>query len=92
VENAPDPARNGVHKSTITAVYKGPTCPDDIGPGQVKRPDGEVVDMAQLRGGFGGGGGGGRGPAGGGQASGGGAGNSAAPTNGAAPGGGGPAQ
>jgi hypothetical protein len=64
VENASDPARNGQHKSTITAVYKG-ACPPDIGPGQVKMPDGTVVDMAQLRssfgGGRGGGGGGGRG-------------------------------
>jgi hypothetical protein len=89
IENAPDPARNGVHKSTITAVYKG-ECPSDIGPGQVKLPDGEVVDMAQLRNG-GGGGGGGRGPGGGGDG-GAASGNSAAPTNGAAPAGGGPAQ
>jgi hypothetical protein len=81
VENASDPARNGVHKSTITAVYKG-DCPPDIGPGQVKLPNGDVVDMAQLRVGGGGGGGGGRG----GDAA---AGNSAAPANSAAPGGGG---
>ncbi len=89
VENASDPARNGVHKSTITATYKG-DCPPDIGPGQVKLPDGEVVDMAQLRNG-GGGGGGGRGPGGGGDG-GAASGNSAAPTNGAAPAGGGAAQ
>ena len=54
VENSPDPARNGQHRNTITAVYKG-ACPPDIGPGQVKLPTGDVVDMAQLRRGFGGG-------------------------------------
>ena len=68
VENSPDPARNGQHKNTITAIYKG-ACPPEIGPGQVKTPDGSVVDMAQLRRGFGGGGprpGGGGGGGGGG--------------------------
>lgn len=98
IENASDPARNGQHKNTITAVYKG-ACPDDIGPGQVKLPTGEVVDMAQLRRGFGGGGGG-RGPGGGGDSGGAASGNSAAPANSAPPsngaasagGGGGPPQ
>jgi len=60
VQGAPDPTRNGAHKSIITATYKG-DCPADIGPGQVKLPNGDVVDMAQLRRGFGGGGGGGGG-------------------------------
>ena len=60
VENSPDPARNGAHRNTVTAVYKG-ACPPDIGPGQVKLPTGEVVDMAQLRNRFGGGRGGGLG-------------------------------
>jgi uncharacterized membrane protein YgcG len=57
VQGAPDPARNGAHKSVITATYRG-DCPPDIGPGQVKLPTGEVVDMAALRNRFGGGGGG----------------------------------
>jgi len=92
IEGAPDPARDGVHKSTITATYKG-ECPPDIGPGQVKLPNGDVVDMAQLRRGFGGGGGG-RGPGGGdsGGSSGGNstaAGNATAPASGPASGGGG---
>lgn len=65
VENSPDPERNGAHKNTVTAVYKG-ACPADIGPGQVKLPTGEVVDMAQLRNRFGGGRGGGGGGGGGG--------------------------
>jgi uncharacterized membrane protein YgcG len=75
VEGAPDAARNGAHKSVITATYKG-DCPPDIGPGQVKLPTGEVVDMAQLRNRFGGGGGGrgGGGGGGGGGAGGGGGG------------------
>jgi hypothetical protein len=60
VEGAPDAARNGQHKTTLTAVYKG-ECPPEIQPGQVKLPNGDVVEMAQLRrGGFGGGFGGGR--------------------------------
>jgi hypothetical protein len=70
VRNAPDSARNGRHTTTITAVYKG-ACPADIGPGQVKLPTGDVVDMAQLRRGFGGGmAGRGGGAAGGGRGSG----------------------
>jgi hypothetical protein len=63
VSGSPDPARDGQHKTTLTAVYKG-DCPADIGPGQVKLPDGTVEDMAALRqrgGGFGGGRGGGGG-------------------------------
>jgi hypothetical protein len=51
VSNASDPARNGEHKTTITAVYKG-DCPSDLSPGQVRLPTGEVVEMAQLRGGM----------------------------------------
>jgi len=51
VSNSPDPARNGEHKTTITAVYKG-DCPSDLSPGQVRLPTGEVVEMAQLRGGM----------------------------------------
>ena len=91
VQGSSDPARNGQHKLTITAVYKG-DCPADIGPGQVKLPNGDVVDMAQLRrggGGFGGGGGpggGGGAPAGGGNAA---AGGGASPGGGAPAGGGG---
>jgi hypothetical protein len=49
VSNAPDAARNGEHKTTITVVYKG-DCPPDLSPGQVRLPTGDVVDMAQLRG------------------------------------------
>jgi len=80
VEGATDPARNGKHTTTITAVYQGADCPSELGPGQMERPDGTVVDMAQLRGG-GLGGGGGR--PGGGNSTGGNstAGNSTAPTN-----------
>jgi hypothetical protein len=64
IAGASDPSRNGVHRLTDTWVYKG-ACPPDIGPGQVELPTGEVVDMAQLRRGFGGGGGGrGGGPGG----------------------------
>jgi hypothetical protein len=60
VEGAPDPTRNGKHETTITMTYKGADCPSELAPGQMERPDGTVVDMAQLRGGgFGGGGGGG---------------------------------
>jgi hypothetical protein len=51
VSNASDPARNGEHKTTTTAVYKG-DCPSDLSPGQVRLPSGEVVEMAQLRGGM----------------------------------------
>ena len=51
ISNSPDPARNGEHKSTITAVYKG-DCPSDLSPGQVRLPSGEVVEMAQLRAGM----------------------------------------
>jgi hypothetical protein len=65
VSNATDPARNGHHQSTITAVYKG-DCPSDLSPGQVRTPDGDIVEMASLRnGGMGGGRGG---PPGGGNA------------------------
>jgi hypothetical protein len=61
LEGATDPARNGKHVTTVTAVYQGADCPSELGPGQMERPDGTVVDMAQLRGGgFTGGGGGGR--------------------------------
>jgi hypothetical protein len=62
VSGSSDPARDGQHKTTMTAVYKGESC-DAAGlqPGQVKLPSGEVEDMAQLRrGGLGGGPGGGR--------------------------------
>jgi hypothetical protein len=51
VSNSPDPARNGEHKTTITAIYKG-DCPSDLSPGQLRLPTGEVVEMAQLRGGM----------------------------------------
>lgn len=66
VQNASDAERNGQHKTMLTAVYKG-ACPPEIQPGQVQLPNGDVVDMAQLRRGFGGGGGGrgGGGPGGG---------------------------
>jgi len=67
VANASDPAHNGHHQSTLTAVYKG-DCPADLSPGQVRTPNGDIVDMAELRrGGFGRGGQGG-GPPGGGNA------------------------
>jgi hypothetical protein len=60
IEGAPDATRNGKHTTTITMTYQGADCPSELGPGQMERPDGTVVDMAQLRGGgFGGGGGGG---------------------------------
>jgi hypothetical protein len=85
VQGASDPARNGQHKLTITAVYKG-DCPADIGPGQVKLPNGDVVDMAQLRRGGGGGGGFGGGPGGGGGAAG--AGGNATSPGAGSPGGG----
>lgn len=58
VEGDPVPARNGKHTITLTWVYKG-ECPPELQPGQVERPDGEVVEMASMRGGFGGGGRGG---------------------------------
>jgi hypothetical protein len=67
VANSPDPTRNGAHKATETWVYSG-ACPPEIGAGQVQLPNGDVVDMASLRGfgrgggGPGGGGGGGGGP------------------------------
>lgn len=57
--------RNGQHQLTETWVYQGP-CPQEIGPGQVQMPNGDVVDMASLRGRGGGGGGGGPGGGGGG--------------------------
>ncbi|HZZ89713.1 MAG TPA: DUF3617 family protein [Caulobacteraceae bacterium] len=87
IRNAPDASRNGSHTTTLTAVYKG-ACPADIGPGQVKLPSGDVVDMAQLRRGMfrsNGGGGAGQGGAGGGRWGGGqgsGGGNGAAPSGG----------
>ena len=61
-EGASDPARNGKHIITITWVYKG-DCPAELAPGQVERPDGEVVEMAAMRNGMGGFGRGGRGGA-----------------------------
>jgi hypothetical protein len=64
IEGASDAARNGKHTTTITAVYQGADCPSELSPGQMERPDGTVVDMAQLRGGGLGGGGGGRNGAG----------------------------
>jgi hypothetical protein len=76
VANSTDPTRNGEHKSTLTAVYKGADCGSDLSPGQVRTPTGDVVDMAQLRGGGMGMGGGHRGQGGGGNA---------APSNSAAP-------
>jgi hypothetical protein len=51
ISNSADPARNGEHKTTVTAVYKG-DCPSDLSPGQVRMPSGDVVEMAQLRGGM----------------------------------------
>ena len=58
IAGATDPARNGKHTTTVTAVYQGADCPSELAAGQMERPDGTVVDMAQLRGGgFGGGGG-----------------------------------
>jgi hypothetical protein len=74
VANATDPSRNGEHKSTLTAVYKGADCGSDLSPGQVRTPSGDIVDMAQLRNG---GMGGGRGGQGGG--------GNAAPANSAPP-------
>jgi hypothetical protein len=67
IEGASNPARNGAHATTLTALYKG-DCPADLQPGQVQLPDGEVRSIAEMRGGFGGlgGGGGGGGPGGGG--------------------------
>jgi hypothetical protein len=60
VEGASDPAHNGKHSTSVTAVYQGADCPSELSPGQMERPDGTVEDMAQLRGGgFTGGGGGG---------------------------------
>jgi hypothetical protein len=59
VQGSPDPARDGTHKITMTAVYKGESCEAaGLQPGQVKLPSGDIVDMAQLRGGRGGFGGG----------------------------------
>jgi hypothetical protein len=57
IQGAPDPARNGQHGSKTTAVYKG-ECPPELQPGQVEMPNGEVVEMASMRGGFAGGRGG----------------------------------
>jgi hypothetical protein len=51
LEGASDPARDGKHTTTVTAAYQGADCPSELGPGQMERPDGTVVDMAQLRGG-----------------------------------------
>ena len=51
VSNAPNAARNGEHKTTITVVYKG-ACPPDLAPGQVRLPTGDVIEMAQLRAGM----------------------------------------
>jgi hypothetical protein len=79
VANASDPARNGEHKTTVTAVYKG-ACPPEIAAGQVQLPSGDIVDMASLRG-FGRGGGGGGGPGGGGQGAGGPPAGNSAPGN-----------
>jgi len=73
-EGASDPARNGKHTITNTWTYEG-DCPAELQPGQVQRPDGEVVAMASMRGG---GFGGGRGGGGGGSAP---AGNSAPASN-----------
>ncbi|HTX48135.1 MAG TPA: DUF3617 family protein [Caulobacteraceae bacterium] len=53
VEGDSVPARNGKHTVTQTWVYKG-ECPPELQPGQVERPDGEVVEMASMRAGFGG--------------------------------------
>jgi hypothetical protein len=53
IQNAPNPARNGSHTITFTATYKG-ACPADIPPGQIKLASGQVVDMAQVRRGWGG--------------------------------------
>ena len=64
VAGASDPARNGHHTINTTWVYEG-ECPPELQPGQVEKPDGEVVEMASLRGGMGGGRGGGGGPGGG---------------------------
>jgi hypothetical protein len=61
VSGSPDPVRNGKHSQVMTASFQG-ACPDSIQPGQVQLPNGDVVDLAQLRasaaGGFGGFGGG----------------------------------
>lgn len=79
ISGAPDPARNGHHVSVLTATFQG-DCPPDIQPGQVQLPNGDVVDLAQLRNGFGGGGfGGGR------QGGGGGGASNAAPSSNSAP-------
>jgi len=90
VQNSPDAERNGQHKTTLTAVYEG-ACPPEIQPGQVQLPNGDVVDMAQLRRGFGGGGGGERGGGGpgGGNASAGGGNTVGGPTGSGGGGGGG---
>jgi len=93
VAGAPDPARNGAHSFTMTAVYKG-DCPPDIQPGQAQLPNGQIIDLAQMRrfGGMGGGQGGGGPPGGGGPGGGGpGGGGPAGPgAGGGPPGGGGP--
>ncbi|HVN01697.1 MAG TPA: DUF3617 family protein [Caulobacteraceae bacterium] len=79
VQGSPDPARDGTHKTTMTAVYKGESCdPAGLQPGQVKLPSGDVVDMAQLRGRLGGGGGRGGGNATGGETNAAGGGNATA--------------
>ena len=52
----------GKHSVTITWVYQG-DCPPELAPGQVERPDGEVVEMASMRNGMGAFGRGGRGGA-----------------------------
>lgn len=58
VQGDPEPGRNGQHATTMTAVYKG-ACPPELSPGQMEGPDGQVIDMAQLRRGGGAGLGGG---------------------------------
>ena len=64
VQGDPDVSRNGQRTMTVTAVYKG-ACPPELSPGQMEGPDGQVIDMAQLRRGGGAGlGGGARGEAG----------------------------
>ena len=70
----PEPSRNGQRTMTTTSVYKG-ACPPELSPGQMEGPDGQVIDMAQLRRGGGAGlGGGARGEGGGPGGGGGGAG------------------
>ena len=46
-EGAPLPEMNGSHHVVITATWKGP-CPADMKPGDMKLPDGSIMNMSAL--------------------------------------------